>query len=422
MKQIAVVTGIIFTGLLVQTALADLSLVQPTGEGARAFGMANNFVALSSDLSAMFWNPAGFAFVPAREFQVSFDGLSQRSSTAFFGNDNNAALMRPRLVNIGYLHSFPTVQGGFTLAGAFHSPYTFDDVLTFGGNYQEKGSNNQIFLDNEYKTYGGLDLWSGGFGLQVAKGLGIGAAVSLVTGREDVSTMVLKYTNGAIADAINDDYDQTKTRTYIGYDIRLGMLYQVLKNLNLGLRFVIPQTIWFTEDLSETYPHSATEPDYSAQYSGKLMSSYSGAFGVAAVFPFLTASAECRARLPYNALFPLARIPDTSLASQTLWGLGVGLEAPLGISSILARAGFSWDQFDTHVFAMQYSGENPGWDPGGLSPVGDKLMGTLGMGFIIRRVCLEWAYGYDMYRLNTRGTLDETHVQQRLLASLSFRF
>ena len=421
MKRITVVTGIILAGLLAQTARADLSLVQPTGEGTRALGMANNFVALSSDLSAMFWNPAGFAFVPAREFQVSFDGLSQKSSSTFFGSDNNASLSRPRLVNIGYLHAFPTVQGGFTLAGAFHSPYIFDDVLTFGGNYLDAG-NRQIFLDNEYKTFGGLDMWSGGFGLQVAKGLGIGVAVSLVTGREDVRTLMLKYTNGAIADPINDDYDRTTTRSYIGYDIRLGMLYQVLKNLNLGLRFVVPQTIWFTEDISETYPHSPSESNYSDQYSGKLMSSYSGAFGAAAVFPFLTASAECRVRLPYTILYPLARIPDTSLSSQTLWGLGLGLEAPLGVSWVLARAGFSWDQFDTHLFVKQYNGEDPGWDPQGLSPVGDKLMGTLGMGFIIRRVCLEWAYGYGVWRLNTRGTLDETHVQQRLLASLSFRF
>jgi hypothetical protein len=421
MKRIAVVTGIILAGLFAQTARADLSLVQPTGEGTRAFGMANNFVALSNDLSAMFWNPAGFAFVPAREFQVSFDGLSQKSSSAFFGTDNYASLSRPRLVNIGYLHAFPTVRGGFTLAGAFHCPNTFDDVQTFGGNYLDAG-NNLITLDKEYKTFGGLDMWSGGFGLQVAKGLGIGAAVSLVTGREDVRILVLKYTNGAIADPIRDDYDRTKTRSYIGYDIRLGMMYQVMKNLNLGLRFVVPQTIWFTEDISETYPHSPSELDYSTQYSGKLMSSYSGAFGAAAVFPFLTASVECRTRLPYTVLYPLARIPDTSLAAKTLFGAGIGLEAPLGVSWVLARAGFSWDQFDTHVFAMQYNGENPGWDPGGLSPVGDKFMGTLGIGFIIRKVCLECAYGYGVWRLNTRGTLDETHAQQRLLGSLSFRF
>ena len=421
MKRIAVVTGIILAGLLAQTARADLSLVQPTGEGTRAFGMANNFVALSNDLSAMFWNPAGFAFVPAREFQVSFDGLSQKSSSAFFGTDNYASLSRLRLGNIGYLHAFPTVQGGFTLAGAFHSPYTFDDVLTFGGNYLDAG-NRQIFLDNEYKTFGGLDMWSGGFGLQVAKGLGIGAAVSLVTGREDVRAMVLKYTSGVIAYPIYDDYDRTTTRSYIGYDIRLGMMYQVMKNLNLGLRFVVPQTIWFTENISETYPHSTSLSPYSDQYSGKLMSSYSGAFGAAAVFPFLTASAECRARLPYTVLYPLERIPDTSLASKTLLGAGLGLEVPLGVSWILARAGFSWDQFDTHLFVKQYSDTTPGWDPESLSPVGDKLMGTLGMGFIIRRVCLEWAYGFGVWRFNTRGTLDETHVQQRLLGSLSFRF
>jgi len=106
-------------------------------------------------------------------------------------------------------------------------------------------------------------------------------------------------------------------------------------------------------------------------------------------------------------------------------GAGIGLEAPLGVSWVLARAGFSWDQFDTHLFVKQYDGEDPGWDPQGLSPVGNRLQGTVGMGFIIKNVMLEWAYGFDTWKLETKGdagTLDETHVQQRLLASLSFRF
>ncbi|HUI92246.1 MAG TPA: hypothetical protein VLX68_08370 [Chitinivibrionales bacterium] len=421
MKKIAFVAGIAVAVFCAHPARADLSLVQQAGEGARALGMGNNYVALSSDLSAMFWNPAGFAFVPARELAVSFEGLSQRNDATFSQNGDFSSLSRPRLDNIGYLHAFPTVQGGFTLAASYHSPYTFDDVLAFSGDYLDV-NNHQISLDNNYKTYGGLDFWSGGFGLQVAKGLGIGAAVSLVTGTENVRTTLLRLTDGAIADPINDDYDRTTTRSYVGYDIRLGMLYQPVKFLNFGLRFVFPQTVWFTEDLSETYPYTPSEPDYNTQYTGKLMSSYSGAFGGALVFPFLTASGEIRTRLPYSVLYPLATIPDTSLASKTMWGAGLGLEVPCGVSWILARAGFSWDQFDTHLFLKQYSGEDPGWDPQGLSPVGDRLMGTLGMGFIIRRVCLEWAYSYGAWRLNTENVLTENHVQQRLMMSVAFRF
>jgi len=41
------------------------------GFGARAFSMANNYVALSNDLSAIYWNPAAMSFSLTREFQVT---------------------------------------------------------------------------------------------------------------------------------------------------------------------------------------------------------------------------------------------------------------------------------------------------------------------------------------------------------------
>jgi len=430
MNRNIALTGILVAGCLIGVSRADLSLIQPMGEGARAFAMANNYVALSGDLSAMFWNPAGFAFVPARELQISFDGLSQRTASTFLGNDGSAtnaasSVSRPRLVDIGYMHAFPTVQGGFTLAASYHSTYLFDNVQAVSGTYYPFGSVlDAASVTSEQKSYGGLDMWSAGFGLQVAKGLGIGAAVSVVSGRGDGSFMLQRITNGGIADPVNDYYDGTTNDSYIGYDIRLGLLYSFLQRYSIGVRLVVPQTIWFTENQSWNFQYSP-DTNYSDSYTGKLFSSFSGAIGGAAKFPFLTVSAEVRARAPYSMQDPLAKIPDTSLAAKTMLGAGIGLEAPLGVSWVLARAGFSWDQFDTHLFVKQYDGEDPGWDPQGLSPVGNRLQGTVGMGFIIKNVMLEWAYGFDTWKLETKGdagTLDETHVQQRLLASLSFRF
>ena len=143
-----------------------------------------------------------------------------------------------------------------------------------------------------------------------------------------------------------------------------------------------------------------------------------------AVFPFLTASAEVRARAPYSFAYPQYTIPGNSLAGRTLYGAGVGLEAPLGVSWILGRVGFSWDQYDTHLFVKQYDNDTagPGWDPQGVSPSGDKLQGTIGMGFVLRNVMLEWSYGYYLWKLDTEGVLDETHVQQRVLLSISVHF
>ena len=53
------------------------------GFGARAFSMANNYVALSNDLSAIYWNPAAMSFSLTREFQVTFDMSSLNGTSTF---------------------------------------------------------------------------------------------------------------------------------------------------------------------------------------------------------------------------------------------------------------------------------------------------------------------------------------------------
>ncbi len=63
-------------------ALADISNQTPVGEtyatflevaqGARAAGMGDAYVAVSDDINAVFWNPAGLSAMPANRFQFMF--------------------------------------------------------------------------------------------------------------------------------------------------------------------------------------------------------------------------------------------------------------------------------------------------------------------------------------------------------------
>jgi hypothetical protein len=425
MKRNFLITAMLLLTGLVGMCLADLEVTHTIGVGARAYGMANNFVSLSTDQSGLYWNPAGLAFAPVRELQISLDGLSQNVVTTFDNNKQGALpLARPRLANIGYLHAFPTVQGGFTMAGAFLCPTVFDEDRNFSLRYPS-GSNrfDTVAVQRNSRNYGGLDQWCAGFGLQVAKGVGIGISASLVSGKEDGHTVFYQDTNGRIGDAINDDYDQYFSRTYLGYDIRLGLLYSFLDHFNLGIRFVVPQTIWFSQDVSETYPHSPGEPEYTSQTTGTLISSYSGAVGVSGVFPFLTASTEFRVRAPYTFMYPAENIPSQSLAAKARVGAGAGVEIPLFVSTALLRLGYSWDQYDSHQFARKFDYEkNIYWDMEGKTPAGDSHLVTAGLGFILKNVCLEASYGYNFWTLDTRGTLEEAYSQHRLVTALSFRF
>jgi hypothetical protein len=424
MKIKIIVSGLLFAAVLTGTYGADLKIVRSTGVGSRAYGLANNFVALSDDQSGLFWNPAGLAFAPAREFQVSFDALSQKASSDFYGQSNSSVVQRLRLDNIGYMHAFPTSQGGFTIAGAFQSPLTLDDMKKFSGSFTSS-NNNTINESRDAKGYGALNYWTGGFGLQVGDGVGIGASVSFVTGSEKGENIFYKDTNGRLGDSIYDDYDRVISRSYLGYDVRIGLLYNFLKNFNFGLRFVFPQTIWFTEDMTETNSRSPQLGEYTYPTAlGRLFSSYSGAVGVSGEFQFMTFSTEFRVRAPYSFAYPSENIPDRSEAAKTLIGAGLGLEAPVIKNAMLLRAGYSWDQYDTHMFASQYDDpkDKPNWDPLGEAPVGDQHLVTIGTAFLMKSACLEFSYGYNFWKLETSDVLTETHTQNRFMTTLSFRF
>ena len=400
---------------------ADIITVKEVGVGARAYSFANNYVALSNDMSGIFWNPAALCFLPVREFQISMDALTNTNTTDFFGTSQKSDVRRFRMTNVGFLTALPTSRGGLTFAGAFQSPYIFDNNPSFRGSYLT--ADKQVVQDTDtYRGYGNLNYWSGAFGVQVAPGLGVGGALSLVTGTERIKHSFRKWTSGVIVDDAYDNYTDTKERDYLGYDLRAGLLYSFPnKKVRLGARLVIPQTLWFDE--------SST---FSGAYKGQLNSSFSGAIGVAGVLPFMTLSSEVRLRAPYDFINPDEAIPATSPAHDLKAGAGLGAEIPLSTSNFLLRLGFSWDQYDLYEFAMKYDneptgidtvGDLTGWSTSGYGVTKDRKLFTAGVAYVLSNVSFEASYGYQSWGLSVfNGIRDDSDHLQRFLISMSLRF
>lgn len=414
MKKNKYLAGIFFLGSCAAIALADIAVVNQVGVGARAFSLANNYVALSNDLSGVFWNPGALSFLPVREFRISTDFLRKSDNTEFAGTKAGSDLQRIRMDNIGFLFAVPTSRGGLTFAGAFQSPYIFDDNPSFKGIY--KGASYNQY----YRDYGNLNYWSGAFGLQVAPGFGVGAAISLVTGTEKTRRLFSKLFNGVLLDTFNDNYENNVIRTYLGYDLRLGMLYSVNK-VNIGARLVLPQTIWFSESYAETYP-SAPLWEYDTTRQGRLFSPIKGALGASTSLPFGTISTEVRFRAPYDLANPEDSIPSYSAAHHSSAGVGLGIEIPLGNSKTLFRGGYSWDQYDTHLFTLQYDNGKPGWSTEGLAVARDRQLMTGGLAYVATSWSLEGSYGYQFWKLATNSLLIENNRLQRVLVSFSIRY
>ena len=399
--------------VFISASHADNSMANQTGVGARALSFANNYVAAANDMSSVYWNPAALAFLPVREAQASFDVLSNTSTTEYYGTQQTSDIRRLRIASAGCLFAVPASRGGLTFAGALQSPYVFERNPSFHGIVPA----TRIQREDLYRGYGSLHFWSGGVGIQVAPGVGIGISPSLVTGKETIKERWSETDSGLVTQSGSDDVE----RTYIGYDLRIGALYKLLNgNVLIGGRFVVPQRIWFTENST-----------YSGTYDGELTSSFSGAVGAAGVLPFGTVSTEFRFRAPYDFINPADVIPESSPAHHSKNGAGIGAEIPIFKTNALVRCGYSWDQFDLYQFAMKYANEPVGseyendlvgWGTSGITVNNDRQELTAGCAYISNSIGFEASYGYQFWNLTTNNRRSENEHLQRGMVSMSVRF
>jgi hypothetical protein len=161
---------------------------------------------------------------------------------------------------------------------------------------------------------------------------------------------------------------------------------------------------------------------YHSSSSGQLLSSYSGALGIAVKLPYLTATSEVRARAPYDVVFIDEQIPKSSPAAHSKMGAGLGLEAPIPVSKMVFRCGYSWDEYDPFLFISKYDGESTDWGTDGVTAKNGRNLFTGGLAYVANNWCLEAAYGYQIWKLDTKGTLAENHNLQRFSLSFSLHY
>ncbi|HEX3018658.1 MAG TPA: hypothetical protein VHP36_00075 [Chitinispirillaceae bacterium] len=409
----------------------NVRFIYDNGFGARAFSMANNYVALSNDLSAVYWNPAALSFSLAREFQVSFD-VSSLNGDSYFSTDQQSSRMnRLKISNAGLMYSFPATQGGLTIAFAYSNPVVFDDISKI--NVAFKIYPTDVDLDKSFRTSGGLKYLSGGLGIQVAPKIGIGATMSFVYGREDMESTV-----HWIESQGNLFFDSTEVYgikgKYTGYDLRLGAFYKD-RLVSAGLRFTFPQFARVTEDdndktrISDSY-NKPLEYEISEKYRAKMYSSYSGAGGISLTLPFLTISAEGRAVFPFSFVFPSEEIPKSSQAGYFKVGGGLGMEFPVPKMPVLVRAGYSIDEIDLHRFVFKYGKNKIAWGDDDFNIDKNRHQISAGVVFFSSSMSLDISYGYSMWEIsknfkygyNYDGNIKQDYSLHKIMTSLAIRF
>lgn len=387
-----------------------------TGVGTRAFSMGNNYVALSDDASAMFWNPAGLAFTPIREFQVGLSGFSYNLETDFkegsVSAKSNADRQRIRPNLIALLRAIPTSRGGFSIAFGFQNPYILDDML----RYDEREATGD-YTRKDYYSFGQLNLWTAAFGLQVAPDFGVGGAVSLITGRNTMKFMRDHYLASGFLDA--EEYFRIH-QSYLGADIRLGILYAMFDRMKIGMRIELPQLIAFDEEyrVEENNPDSV----FTIIDDGRLKTAPTGAVGISYRFPFMLLSGECSVRAP---------IPDADDESiYSFWKVraGSGVEVPLFVKSLFLRAGYAWQEYDRYPMLIMYNDPDVDIETDfTVDVLRDEHLITAGLSYMTKHgLSFDFSYGFRFWEVESYplggGTVNELHTIHYFTGSFALRY
>lgn len=414
-------------------------VMQDHGVGAKALSMGNSFVAVADDFSAVYWNPAGLAFMPVRELQFSLDAMQDGITTDLNGTATEARQQRLRFGHFGLVRSIPTHRGGFTFALGLIRPTILDNVFSIRGidtyhgliprysfgPYEDtiiiSAGDQAIYDKYEDHVNGQLNMITISAGWQVAPAIGIGFSVSPMFGTENRSGKYYTFKAGPTLDTLFEHSTEKNKRYLYGVDLRGGLLYAPGERLRLGLRLQIPQYLSIIQN------YSRRDADYTyfvEEYNGDhafLATSLSGALGASYRFPFMVLSCEASGRAP----FPDAE-QDTP-SSQWRGGASFGMEAPIPKLSSVLRAGYAWKQLDMYHYSLEWKADGQSMKPN-FRTDDDLQMLTAGFAVLLKDFAvIEAAYAYSMWQyasLDDVGwsPVTEDHSRHRVQLSFSLRY
>ncbi|MBN1397005.1 MAG: outer membrane protein transport protein [Bacteroidetes bacterium] len=248
--------------------------------GARSQSMGNTVVGIADDYSALFGNPAGLSQQKSFEFSVGLSRLGYENSLNYLGvktTDNEDVI---NLNNLGIVYPIPTSRGGLTFAFGFGRVANFTSIASFdafnASNSLVESDGlansdmlyelwladtlwNPILAGNVQQTCrilesGGLNHWSFGGGIDIAKSLSVGVTLNFVSGSYSYDREFTEIDTRNLYRIYPEDFSEwTYTNTIAsdisGFNAVFGLMFQKPDKFRIGATVKTP-TVY---DISETF-------------------------------------------------------------------------------------------------------------------------------------------------------------------------
>ena len=280
------IVGIIWSFLSVTSVQAQFAedairiLQDENGISARAFGMGNAFVGLADDYSALYWNPAGLAYLDDAHFYGEISNLNYQNDVSFFGTKTEDDQNYTKLSSIGFALPLPTSRGSFVIGLGYNRVKNFDQNIAYSG-LKTRDDGFSIFLDDiefefdqdlqqsfNISDEGSLDQWNVGFGIALSPRLMAGVTAVIYSGnsnfnantiRDDINNVyenriIFTDTSGVsdTTDFARYELNQFLETDYQALSLKFGAMVELAPGLKLGGVIGLPTTFSVEEVFTES--------------------------------------------------------------------------------------------------------------------------------------------------------------------------
>lgn len=387
------------------------------GVDARAIGMGNTGLALGHDGSALIYNPANLASIKRIEMRAGLSHLRLKSDTRVdysSGPDFNdeSDISKTRINALSLAVPVPTYRGSLVFAFGLHRINSYDRA--FGVTFDDLGGDDAAFRGRETET-GGMWKWSAGGAVDISPRLSVGAALHLLTGKDEYRW---ESRDATIDNVISED--QLIEIDYVGVSAMGGISFNVSPTLSAGLTIETPTLLDAEENA--LYAIDSLFSDYIFEYPSysayNVTRPFVFGFGMAGSFGQANLAADFRytdwTQMDFDYDNPdldaeendALRFIQDELSEVV--SIQLGGEYLLPEQGLTLRAGYFRDPL----------------------PVDDRFIEkqrqyiTAGVGFLIDRVMtLDLAYVHGGYELrdDDPGTYNAEYKTRRLFATFGYR-
>ncbi len=273
------------------------------GVGGRAVGMGGAYTGVASDYSALFWNPAGLVQLEHGEFSLGLSHLNFQNKSTFLGASESFTNNATQLNALGLVFPVQVKRGSLVFAFGYNRQSNFTTGLSFeafnpnssivqtfnrdgaavsgspGGIAWElyladtttDGQGRRIYYSpivdrvtqlGKVLEGGGLNNYSAGGAVDIAKNVSVGATLSYVSGtykydrtykEQDNRNIYQSNINGSplqFDQFVQDDFVESDVT---GFNAKLGLFYRVPDRFRFGLTAKSPTVFRVQESFGTTY-------------------------------------------------------------------------------------------------------------------------------------------------------------------------